>query len=129
MGFDSVRIGMIAWIDPGTTDGRAAAHACAAAATSTAPLSAPAGVPACQADVLTNTPLDEVPLLFRLLASAVKNCASVEVVLLDVPLVSDEPNADSRFLKSLSSVLAVEEVEAVLVVSAVDVLLVLDVSD
>lgn len=50
-------------------------------------------------------------------------------------LLLDVPNADSRFWKSLSSVLAVEEVLVVLLVAAslavvpVDVLLELEVSD
>ena len=73
-----------------------------------------------------------------MLASAVRNCCSVAVESLELPLL-DVPNADSRFWKSLSNVLAVDDVpvlvlvESVVVealaVESVDVLLELDVSD
>ncbi len=85
-----------------------------------------------QAAVLTNVPLEADPLPCRLLASVVRNCCSVAVVELDELL--DAPSADSRFWKSLVSLLVLDdvpvEVEA-LVVDDVDasVELVPDVSD
>ncbi|CAN0624867.1 conserved protein of unknown function [Burkholderia multivorans] len=85
-----------------------------------------------QAAVLTNVPLEAAPPPCRLLASVVRNCCSVAVVELDELL--DAPSADSRFWKSLVSVLVLDdvpvEVEA-LVVDDVDasVELVPDVSD
>ncbi len=83
--------------------------------------------------MLTKTPLDEDPALCRLLASAVRNCCSVDVSL-DV-LLLDAPNADSKFWKSLSSVLVLDEVLVVslvvevLAVAFVDVLFELDDND
>ncbi len=83
--------------------------------------------------MLTNKPLDDPPALCRLLTSAVKNCWSVAVESLELLLV-DAPNAESRFSKSLSSVLAAEVVldvalDVLLAVVSVDVLLELDDSD